>query len=212
MAKQRRTRAKAKPAGKKKRARKLPAPPELSPEEKKALAARQARRKAALGVYERGLAAVQRRNFRSAVAAFQKLLDTYSEEHELRERSRLYLKICERETTRPSRPESPEELVYAATVALNNGDHDGSLGYLRKAVGKDADDERAHYLLAVVYAQTNRLDKARTHLEKAVELKPENRMQAQHETDFDTLREDERVRHLLKRPPAGRRRARRAKR
>ena len=208
MAKKRRPRAKSTPARKKKRSKRSPAVPALSQEEQAAFDAKQARQDA-LGVYERGLAAVQRRDFPDAVTAFQELLDGHPEARELQERSRLYLRVCERETARPVPPESPEELVYAATVALNNGALDESLSHLQQAVEQDAGDERAHYMLAVVYAQTNRPDLATTHLAKAVELEPENRTLARHEADFETLRKDAPVRKLLERPPAGRRRARR---
>jgi len=212
MAKKPRPRAKSTPAGKKKRSKRSRAVQELSPEEQAALDTLRARHQDALGVYERGLAAVQRRKFQNAVAAFQELLDSYPEERELQERSRLYLRVCERETARLVPLESPEELVYAATVALNNGALDESLSHLQQAVEQDAGNEQAHYMLAVVYAQTNRPDLATTHLAKAVELEPENRTLARHEADFETLRKDARVRRLLERPPAGRRRARRAMR
>ncbi len=208
MAKKRRPRAKSTPARKKRQSKRSAAVPEVSPEEQAAVDAKQARHQDALGVYERGLAAVQRRDFPKAVAAFQKLLDGHPEARELQERSRLYLRVCERETAQPVPPESPEELVYAATLALNNGALDESLSHLQQAVEQDADDERAHYMLAVVYAQTNRPDLATTHLAKAVELEPENRTLARHEADFETLRKNAPVRKLLERPPAGRRRRR----
>ena len=43
--------------------------------------------------------------------------------------ARLYLRVCERETARqPTAPKTPAEWVYAATVALNSGDHTGRAG------------------------------------------------------------------------------------
>ena len=197
---------------KKEGARRVPKAPEFSAEEQAALDAKRARHEQAVEIYERGLQALQKRNLQKAIGAFESLLDGYPEESELRERCRLYLRVCEREAAPSAQPESPEELVYAATVALNNGAHDESLRHLQEAVTQDAEDERAHYMLAVVYAQTERLDQAMTHLEKAVALEPANRTLARHETDFEALRQDDRVRRFLERPPPGRRRARRASR
>ncbi len=188
---------------------KRPAAPVPSPEALAAQAAAAARRRKAIAAYERGLKAMQRRDFRGAATAFTSVLEEFPAERELHDRCRLYLQVCARETVpQAPRPSTPDELVYAATVALNNAAHDESLGHLRQAIGQDADDERAHYMLAVVYAQTDQLDLAVTHLERAVELEPENRLVARQEPDFESLREHERVQQLLEPPPA-RRRARR---
>ena len=67
-------------------------------------------------------------------------------------------------------------------------------------------------MLAVVHAQADRPDLAISHLERAVELEPENRTLARQEPDFESLRETEQVQQLLKPPVAKRRRARRASR
>jgi tetratricopeptide (TPR) repeat protein len=102
-------------------------------------------------------------------------------------------------------PTTTEELVYAATIALNNAAQDESLRHLQQAISQDAEAEQAHYMLAIVYAQTECPDLAISHLERAVELEPENRTVARQEQDFESLREDKRVQKLLK-PPVRRRR------
>ncbi len=48
-------------------------------------------------MYERGLQALQRRDFAAAADALRNVIERYPDERELLERARLYLKVCERE-------------------------------------------------------------------------------------------------------------------
>ena len=191
----------------------VPSPSAVSPKEKADLEARMARRRDAIGTYQRGLEALQKRDFPSAAAAFRAVLEEFHDERDLHERSRTHLRVCDRQMTpAAAKPKTPEELVYAATVALNNAAQDESLRHLQQAIGQNPDDECAHYMLAVVHAQADRPDLAISHLERAVDLEPENRKLARQEPDFESLRETEQVQQLLKPPVAKRRRARRASR
>jgi hypothetical protein len=53
---------------------------------------------------------------------FESVLRKYPEEKELHERVRLYLNICERQAApRPAVPETLQERLYAATLAINGG-------------------------------------------------------------------------------------------
>ena len=102
-------------------------------------------------MYERGVQALQRHDFQAAAEFFRTVIERYPEERELLERARLYLRVCERETAAraadAARP--PQERVYAATVALNSGDHAGALDHLQRALGEDPDSDHAHYIMAV---------------------------------------------------------------
>src|SRR4051812_4562576 len=76
----------------------------------------------AVAMYERGLQALQRRDFAAAATALRAVIQQYPDERELLERARLYLKVCERELEpKEPAPKSADEWVYAATVALNAG-------------------------------------------------------------------------------------------
>ena len=74
----------------------------------------------AVGLDERGLQALQRRDFSAAANALRSVIQQYPDERELLERARLYLKVCERELE-PREPVSrtADEWVYEATIALN---------------------------------------------------------------------------------------------
>src|SRR3954470_9936022 len=94
----------------------------------------------AVAIYARGVQALQRHDFTGAAGFFRTVLERYPDERELLERARLYLRVCERETSRqPATPKTPAELVYAATVALNSGDQAGALDHLQAALTVDPD-------------------------------------------------------------------------
>jgi len=161
----------------------------------------------AVAIYERGVQALQRHDFSGAADFFRTVLGRYPEERELLERARLYLRVCERETSRqPAGPKTPAERVYAATVALNSGDHKGALDHLQRALGEDPDSDHAHYIMAVALGMKNRMDEALEHLQQAIALNPENRGLAKQDPDLDSLRNHDRFRDALDTPPAQNRR------
>lgn len=143
----------------------------------------------AVAVYERGVQALQRHDFDAAARFFRTVLDGYPDERELLERARLYLRVCERETARqPVGPKTTAERVYAATVALNSGDHAGALGHLQRALGDDPDSDHAHYIMAVALGMRGRVEEALDHLRRAIGLNPENRSLARQDPDLDGIR------------------------
>jgi tetratricopeptide (TPR) repeat protein len=161
----------------------------------------------AVAVYERGVQALQRHDFPGAAGFFRTVLERYPDERELLERARLYLRVCERETSRqPPAPKTAAERVYAATVALNSGDHSGALAHLQRALGEDPDSDHAHYIMAVALGMRNRADEALDHLRQAIALNPENRSLARQDPDLDTVRDHDRFKDVLDTPPAPNRR------
>ena len=58
----------------------------------------------AVAIYERGVQALQKHDFAGAASFFRTVLERYPEERELLERARLYLRVCERETSRQPAP------------------------------------------------------------------------------------------------------------
>ncbi len=164
----------------------------------------------AIALYERGVQALQRHNYPAAAEHFRTVLERYPEERELVERARLYLRVCERETSRqPATPTTPEERVYAATVSLNSGDHEAALDHLNRALRDDPESDHAHYIMAVALSMRGRAEIALDHLRQAIVLNPDNRSLARQDPDLDALREHESFRAILDTPSEnGRRRAR----
>jgi tetratricopeptide (TPR) repeat protein len=160
----------------------------------------------AVAVYERGVQGLQRHDFEGAAVFFRTVLERYPEERELLERARLFLRVCERETSRqPPVPKTAAERVYLATVALNSGDHAGALDHLQRALVEDPDSDHAHYIMAVALGTRN-ADEALEHLQQAIALNPDNRSMARQDPDLDSLRDHSRFKNALDTPPAANRR------
>jgi len=167
----------------------------------------------AVAIYERGVQALQRHDFKTAADFFRTVLERYPEERELLERARLYLRVCERETERqPPPPKTPAERVYAATVALNSGDHSGALDHLKSALSDDPESDHAHYIMAVALGMRGRVDEGLNHLRNAIALNPDNRGLARQDPDLDRLRDHATFRTVLDTPAGPSRRRARARR
>ena len=169
----------------------------------------------AVALYEEGVSALQTHEFSRASALLRSVLSRYPEERELHERVRLYLNVCERHMTpRGASPSTPEERVFAATLAVNAGNYDEALTHLRTATFEAPEHDHALYMLASVLALRAELDEAIQFLLRAIDLNPDNRSRARHDPDLEVLREFDTVRAALEasahpkseRPKANRRR------
>ncbi len=149
-------------------------------------------------MYETGVRALQRHDFALAAEQFRAVVQRFPDERELLERARLYLLVCERETAkRPAGPRTPQERIYAATVALNAGDSDGALSHLRQALSDDPENDHGHYIMAVALSERGKFAEAVEHLRRSIEFNAENRSVARHDPDLSVLRETEGCRALL---------------
>jgi tetratricopeptide (TPR) repeat protein len=152
----------------------------------------------AVAIYERGVQALQRHDFAVAAEHFRAVIERYPEERELLERARLYLRVCERETERQAAPpQSAGDHVYAATVALNSGDHASALGHLQRALTADANNDHAHYIMAAALSLRGRREEALEHLQRSIALNPENRSQARQDPDLENIRSHEGFRAMI---------------
>ncbi len=157
----------------------------------------------AVALYERGLEAIQRHDYHSAIDQLESVLRLYPEEKELHERVRLYLNICQRQATpREAAPQSIAERLFASTLAINGGKYDEAISHLRLVRDEDPDNDHALYMLAVAHAQRGEHAEAIAHLERAIALNPENRALARRDPDLEPIRDDEAVRTALEAPPS----------
>jgi tetratricopeptide (TPR) repeat protein len=146
----------------------------------------------AVALYEQGLEALQRHDYERAVALLESVLRQYPEEKELHERVRLYLSICARQVApREPTPQTVDEMLYAATLAINGGKYDEAISHLRLVRDEDPDNDHALYMLGVAHAQRGEHAEAIAHLERAIALNPENRAMARRDPDLEPIRDDE---------------------
>lgn len=154
-------------------------------------------------MYERGLQALQRRDFAASADALRLVIERYPDERELLERARLYLKVCERELEpKEPAPKTANEWVYAATVALNAGDEATALQHLQRALTADPRHDHAHYMMSVASVRRGDTAGALEHLRRAVSLNPENRSIARQDPELETLRDAPSFKAALDTPPA----------
>ena len=133
--------------------------------------------------------ALQRRHFAGAATAFRQVLVKFPEERELHERARLYLNVCERELKPVAKtPRSVNKRILAATLALNRHDVDQALTLLRSSSSSHRKHDHIQYMLALAHALRDDVETAVEHLVQAIALNPNNRLQAKHEPDFDSIR------------------------
>jgi tetratricopeptide (TPR) repeat protein len=155
----------------------------------------------AVAIYERGVEALQRHDYNEATTLLESVLRQYPDEKELHERVRLYLNICQRQATpREEAPQSIDERLFAATLAINGGQYDQAIAHLRLVRDEDPDNDHALYMLAVAHAQRDEHAEAVAHLERAIALNPENRALARNDPDLEPLRDDEAFRAALEAP------------
>jgi hypothetical protein len=159
----------------------------------------------AVAMYERGLQALQRRDFGASADALRTVIERYPDERELLERARLYLKVCERELEpKEPAPKTADEWVYAATVALNAGDEANALLHLQRALTADPRHDHAHYMMSVAKTRRGDVTGALDHLRRAVALNPENRSIARQDPELDSVRDAPAFRAALDAAPAER--------
>jgi len=152
----------------------------------------------ALATYERGIEALQRRDFAGAAELLRVVLDRYPEERELHERARLYLKVCERQTgPAPAPPRTIADRIYAATVALNAGKPDDAYSLLQGVLREEPEHDHAEYMMAVTQSARGDTADAINHLRRAIELNAENRSLAAQEPELEALRDNEQFRQAL---------------
>jgi tetratricopeptide (TPR) repeat protein len=152
----------------------------------------------AVALYQEGLAALQSHEFSRASALLKSVLSRHPEERELHDRVRLYLNICERHLApRAASPSTPDERVFAATLAINAGNYEEALQHLRAASSEAPEHDQALYMLASVLALRDQIEEAVPLLLRAIDLNPDNRSLARHDPDFGALREFHSVRAAL---------------
>jgi predicted Zn-dependent protease len=157
----------------------------------------------AIALYERGVHFLQARQYKEAAEALRGVIDRFPDEKELHERARLYIRVCERGiAAAPHKPESPEERVYAATLAINNGSPDQAITILGAVLHKDPENDHATYMMGVAQALKGNAMVAMQYLARSMALNRENRDLAFKEPDLEALRRTDEMRALLASPPA----------
>jgi len=137
----------------------------------------------------------QKKDFEKAAALFEKV--AAGPFRDVADRARVHLRYCERRRRHEKRPKTAEGYYTRGVAALNRRDFDQALDCLNKSNKMTPNQEYVHYALAAAYGLRGEPDSAFNHLEAAIKLRPQNRVQARHDEDFQPLESDPRFARLL---------------
>lgn len=152
----------------------------------------------ALKNFEAALGYLRKQNYEKAAGLFKKAVS--SPVREIAERSRMHLRVCAQKT-RPQRPpKTAEESYLRGVTALNRRELDQAIEYLSKSDKMMPDQDHVHYALAAAYALQGDADVSLLHLQKAIELRPKNRVQARVDDDFEAVADDPRFEQVVSSP------------
>ena len=151
---------------------------------------------AAVRNFELGARAFQKQNFQKAKEIFEKLAS--SGVARVAERALVHLRLCELKLSRPSPPPKKAEDLYTLGVgALNSRRLDEAIEYLNKAQKSAPKLEHICYALAAAYSLRGDAESALQRLKEAITMRPENRIQARSDEDFQALATDARFKQLV---------------
>jgi tetratricopeptide (TPR) repeat protein len=156
---------------------------------------------AALLAFERAHKEFVRGRFAEARNQFRVLLDKYSQVSEVAARSRTYLAIAEsRLRTESILPRDADSLYDRGVIELNRGEYVAAQEMFERALKREPEAAHIHYGLAATRARLGSIDLALESLQKALDLKPSLRVQAQHDHDLYPLRNDPDFDRLISNP------------
>jgi tetratricopeptide (TPR) repeat protein len=146
--------------------------------------------------YQNAMQFLQEGKFEKARVLFEKISQDGAPE--LLERTRVYLMVCERHSAQHKLtfPTMEEQYDYAISL-LNTGNYEDARDHFDKLIEKKSDADYAHYGLAVLNSMTGQAEECLGHLARAIELNPQNRIQARTDTDFNDMADDPRFTELL---------------
>jgi len=149
----------------------------------------------ALKNFETALGHFRKQQYEKAASFFEKVAT--SSVREMAERARMHLRLCEQKNLQPSAPKTAEDFYLRGIAALNSREAELAIEYFNKSDKMAPNQEHVHYALAAAHGLRGNSDAALMHLQKAIELRPANRVQARLDEDFQPLAADPRFGRLV---------------
>jgi hypothetical protein len=146
---------------------------------------------AALRAFERAHKEFTRGRFGEARSQFRALIEKYQSVSEVTARARTYLAIAEaRLRTESSLPRDADSLYDRGVIELNKGEYVAAQEMFERALKREPEAAHIHYGLAATRSRLGSVETALESLQRALQLKPNLRLQAQHDQDLASLRND----------------------
>ncbi|HEX8473031.1 MAG TPA: tetratricopeptide repeat protein [Pyrinomonadaceae bacterium] len=146
---------------------------------------------AALRAFERAHKEFVRGRFADARMSFRTLIEQHAGVAEVTARARTYLAIAEaRLRSENNLPRDAEALYDRGVIELNRGDYVAAQEMFERALKQDDKAADIHYALAAARARLGSIVSALQSLERALDLRPNLRVRAQHDLDLSVLRNE----------------------
>lgn len=147
-------------------------------------------------VFDKAAQLFQRKDFARAKELF--LAASGGPAAELSHAAQMHIRMCERRMgDGAAAVRSPDELYTLGISMLNRGDYAGAKASLEKALGQKPDADYLHYALALCTGQGGDPAAAASHLKRAIELQPANRIAALNDAEFHALCQHAAIREVL---------------
>jgi tetratricopeptide (TPR) repeat protein len=146
---------------------------------------------AALRAFERAHKEFSRGRFAEARMLFRALIEQHRGVAEVTARARTYLAIAEARLRSESAPPRDAESLYdRGVIELNRGEYVAAQEMFERALKREPAAADIHYALAATRARLGSIEMALQSLERALDLKPNLRVRAQHDPDLVALRNE----------------------
>lgn len=147
------------------------------------------------GIFDKAMAAFHKRDFAKASELFGQVVGGASAE--LTHSAAMHLRMCERRLNAAKAPVTPEEHYTLAVALINGGELEKASQHLNEALAGDNRAAHFHYARALCSGLQGDLEACYTHLSKAIEIEPSNRVAARNDSDFQSLARQSPLRELL---------------
>lgn len=123
--------------------------------------------------------------------SFRALIEQHAGVAEVTARARTYLAIADaRLRSENNLPRDAEALYDRGVIELNRGDYVAAQEMFERALKQDDAAADVHYALAATRARLGSIDSALQSLSRALDLKSNLRVRAQHDPDLAVLRSE----------------------
>jgi len=153
----------------------------------------------ALAVFGQAMKDFHKGDFEKATGLLETFIEKYPSEREVVDRARAYLAIARK---RPKKESATmrgfEDYYHYGVIKANQGDYDGALKLLQKALEYKEKEGLVNYLLADVHCLMGQPEPALDYLKKAIQKDKLFSTLAQNEPDFESLWDDKKFKLLTR--------------
>ncbi len=146
----------------------------------------------ALTAFEQVMKVFHKGDYNKTSELLGAFLEKFDSEKELVDRAKMYLKICDEHMQKDKVVLKTFDDYYQNGIfKANHGEYELALEMLTKAQSMEPKEGKIFYLMSSVYCLMDQPEKCLEHLERAIALDSYFAVLAQNETDFSSLKEDE---------------------